>query len=282
MEQQLSDFYDDLSQLNDYLGEGSDKGWSHELKKQILLLLYKLKNESRRLDNNEVESELIAIETSLGYGAGGNNAINNSQVEDHQLRLMELTESNADLSPESNTESSTESNVESNIEQNEQVESEEESIDCEVVDKAIGEPSANISEEQETNQDIDDSIETESSVVEEVIEEECKQASIQLILCNCPGRDAARELAQGIVKARLAACVNIIANIGAIYWWDGEIKDTAECQLQIKTSNQSLEDIIRYIKQNHPNDVPEIIAMQVENGNQDYFDWVKQETYDRE
>lgn len=245
MEQQLSDFYDDLSQLSGYLGEGSEKGWSHELKKQILLMLHKLKNESRRLENNEVESELIAIERSLGYGAGGNNAINISQTEEHQLRLMELAESN--------TETSTES--------------EEERTECEVVDKDI--------------EDI--TVETESSVIEDVvIDEEIKLASIQLVLCNCPGRDAARELAQGLVKARLAACVNIIANIGAIYWWEGEIKDTAECQLQIKTSNQSLEDVIHYIKQNHPNEVPEVIAMQVENGNQDYFDWVKQETYDRE
>ncbi|MCP3675293.1 MAG: hypothetical protein GY829_12580, partial [Gammaproteobacteria bacterium] len=56
----------------------------------------------------------IAIETSFGYGAGGNNTINNSQVEDHQLRLMELAKSN----------------TESNIEQEEQIESEEESTDC--------------------------------------------------------------------------------------------------------------------------------------------------------
>ncbi|MCP3675294.1 MAG: divalent-cation tolerance protein CutA [Gammaproteobacteria bacterium] len=50
------------------------------------------------------------------------------------------------------------------------------------------------------------------------------------------------------MKTRLAACVNIIANIGVIYWREGEIKYNAECQLQIKTSNQSLDDIIHYIK----------------------------------
>ncbi len=280
MEQQLSDFYEDLSQLSDYLGEGSEKGWSHELKKQILLLLHKLKSQCRRLENIEVESELMSIEISLCYGVGGNNAINNSQVEDHQLRLMELAAST--------TVTSTDTSLETSVDQEGLTESEEESADCEVVDNDIDEPSVSISEidiseKQETSPSIDDIIVgTESSVIEEVVVEEKKQASIQLILCNCPGRDAARELAQGLVKARFAACVNIIANIGAIYWWDGEIKDTAECQLQIKTSNQSLDDIIHYIKQNHPNEIPEIIAMQVEKGNQDYFDWVKQETYDRE
>jgi len=89
-------------------------------------------------------------------------------------------------------------------------------------------------------------------------------------------------LAQGIVKARLAACVNIIANIGSIYWWEGEVKDTAECQLQIKTASSCVEDVIHYIKQNHPFDVPEILVFPVDKGNEDYFDWVKQETADKQ
>ncbi|MCP4271680.1 MAG: divalent-cation tolerance protein CutA, partial [Gammaproteobacteria bacterium] len=81
---------------------------------------------------------------------------------------------------------------------------------------------------------------------------------------------------------RLAACINIIANIGSIYWWKGEIHDTAECQLQIKTSHQSLSDTIDYIKQYHPNDIPEILVIPINEGNTKYFEWVKQETYDRE
>ncbi|MFT5451038.1 MAG: periplasmic divalent cation tolerance protein, partial [Enterobacterales bacterium] len=110
---------------------------------------------------------------------------------------------------------------------------------------------------------------------------EAEKSKIQLILCHCPGRDAARELARGLVQTRLAASVNIIANIGSIYWSEGEIKDTAESQLQIKTSIDRLEDTLHYIKQNHPNDVPEILSIGVEKGNDDYFEWVKQETSDK-
>lgn len=105
------------------------------------------------------------------------------------------------------------------------------------------------------------------------------QTDIRLVLCNCPGRDTARELARNIVESRLAACINIIANIGSIYWWEGEIQDSAECQLQIKTSESRLQQLIEYIKQHHPDDVPEILAFPVNSGNEDYFDWVNQETH---
>jgi len=248
METQLTDFYEDLSLLSDCLGEGIEKEWSHELRKEILLLLHKLKNNSRRLANFDIESELIAIEVTLGYGSGSTiNEIEASQIEEHQLRLIELTDQNAEISDEV------------------------------VLEESVDEP---LDELKEQNKNITD--ESSVELKTEVKMEESSKPKLQLILCNCPGRDAARELAHGLIKARLAACVNVIANIGSIYWWQGEIKDTAECQLQIKTSNQSFDDVIQYIKQNHPNDVPEILGVPVDKGNEDYFDWVKQETYDRE
>ncbi|PCJ46819.1 MAG: hypothetical protein COA74_13030 [Gammaproteobacteria bacterium] len=132
-------------------------------------------------------------------------------------------------------------------------------------------------DEQEGEEKIDEKTEDLEQLVSENVD-----AKMQLILCNCPGRDVARELAHGLVRSRLVACVNIISNIGSIYWWDGEIKDTAECQLQIKTSNERLDDTLNYIKQNHPNTIPEILCFKVDKGNEDYFDWVKRETSDKQ
>ena len=241
MEQQFSDYYQGLTQLSNYLGEGIERRWSHELRKQILLLLHKLKNSSRKQADTEIESELISIEVTLGYGSGSSKEPEISQIEDHQLRLLELVESKSNAK------------------------------------FIVEEDSTDENGEVEESVDLLDFVADESSTDLQLV-----TSNIQLILCNCPGRDAARELAYGLVNARLAACVNIIANIGAIYWWQGEIKDTAECQLQIKTSHQSLDDVIQFIKHKHPNDVPEILAITVDKGNNDYFDWVKQETYDRE
>jgi periplasmic divalent cation tolerance protein len=104
------------------------------------------------------------------------------------------------------------------------------------------------------------------------------EARINITLCNCPSRDEAREIARGLVEERLAACVNLIANIGAIYRWNGEIHDTAECQLQIKSSPGREDQIIQYIEQHHSNEVPEIVTIPITTGNNSYFSWVHEET----
>jgi len=169
----------------------------------------------------------------LGYGSGSAILPDAIAVEEHQFRLLELSEelSIRSVEPEPEPESETEIEITSTALPDEE---------------AVG---------LESNQ-------------------------IQLILCNCSGRDKAREVAHGLVKSRLAACVNIIANIGSIYWWEGEIKDTAECQLQIKTTSKRTEEVISYIKNQVDEQTPEILAFPVEMGNEDYFNWVKQETKD--
>jgi periplasmic divalent cation tolerance protein len=262
MDQNYSNLYEDVTLLSDCLGEGTEKQWSHALRKQILQLLHKLKSMSRRAKNHELEAELISIEVTLGYGSGEFEVPNISLIEDHQLRLLELAELTRIFPALSPSVDYTEDNII-------KYESDDVNIDTAIaMEKAV-----ELSSEPGK---VDSNLFTETET-----ETETEKPKIQLILCNCPGRDAARELAKGLVQTRLAACVNIIANIGSMYWWEGEIKDTAECQLQIKTSTVRLEDTLNYIKQNHPNDVPEILSIGVEKGNDDYFEWVKQETSDK-
>jgi len=234
MEQQHQNYFADLSLLGDYLEEGSLQGWSHLLRKNILLLLHKLIITSRKAANTKLEDELVALEVSLGFGAGTDFEPERLRVEDHQIRILEF------------------------------------------IDKSVQAVNTETVIESETTND------TKPVDENEIMEKTTKQGVIQLVMCNCPGRDAARELARHLIEARLAACINIIANIGSIYWWKGEIHDTAECQLQIKTSHQSLNDVIDYINQYHPGEVPEILVIPINEGNQEYFKWVKQETYDRE
>ena len=285
MDQNYSNLYEDITLLSDCLGEGTEEQWSHELRKQILQLLHQLKSTSRRAENHELEAELVAVEVTLGYGSGQFEVPSISLIEDHQLRLLELAELTKifpKLSPSVDY-------VENNIIKNE---SDDASMDKAIaIETPLVEPvglNDDIDIEPtitETNEQILNEPEMAGSNLftesESESESESEKSTIQLILCNCPGRDAARELARGLVQNRLAACVNIIANIGSMYWWEGEIKDTAECQLQIKTSTSNLEDTFHYIKQNHPNDVPEILSIGVEKGNEDYFEWVKQETSDK-
>jgi len=251
-----------------------------------------LKTSSRKSGNSNLADELVALEVSLGFGVGDDFQPEQSRIEDHQLRILELidnseepetkepeTEESETKEPETKEPETKEPETkepETKEPETEEPEIEETIIEYETTDEKqmLGE-SETVTDLKIVNQLTQDVVETNEDKTD-------KHGIIQLVMCNCPGRDAARELARNLIEARLAACINIIANIGSIYWWQGEIHDTAECQLQIKTSHQSLNDVIDYIKQHHPGDVPEILVIPINEGNEEYFEWVKQETYDRE
>jgi periplasmic divalent cation tolerance protein len=88
----------------------------------------------------------------------------------------------------------------------------------------------------------------------------------------------ARKLADKLLAARKAACVNIITEVSSQYWWQGKIEKAAEVMLVVKTRAALFDDLIALVKQNHPYTVPEIIALPVIGGNPDYLAWLDQET----
>ena len=95
-----------------------------------------------------------------------------------------------------------------------------------------------------------------------------------LVLCTCPDADTANELAVGLVEQRLAACVNVLPGVTSVYGWEGRVEKSSEQLLLIKTEAAGLPGLEAFIKQQHPYEVPEIIAIPIEGGSQDYFDWI--------
>jgi len=90
--------------------------------------------------------------------------------------------------------------------------------------------------------------------------------------------EAAPGLARALVEERLVACVNIVPRIRSIYRWQGKIEDGEEALLLLKTTSERLDRLTARIKELHPYEVPEIIALTVnpEEGNPDYIDWVRE------
>ena len=140
--------------------------------------------------------------------------------------------------------------------------------------KLNGEPE----KQQADDYDIEFHPATKHAPAQSVEEVHTEPAQIHLTICNCTSRDEARDIARGLVENGLAACVNVIANIGSVYSWQGEIHDTTECQLQIKSAPELDQKIQEFIIEKHSNEVPEIISVPISKGNQSYFDWVKEET----
>lgn len=97
-----------------------------------------------------------------------------------------------------------------------------------------------------------------------------------LVLCTCPDQQSAQALAYSVVHNKLAACVNILPAITSIYRWQDKIEQTSEVLLHIKTSTHCLTELCQLLKQQHPYDVPEIIALDITSGDNDYLNWINE------
>lgn len=99
-----------------------------------------------------------------------------------------------------------------------------------------------------------------------------------LVLTNLPDREAAGKLARELVDRRLAACVNILGDCTSVYRWQGQVEETAEVPMLIKTTAAAYPALQQAIGELHPYELPEIIAVPLAQGLPAYLDWVAAET----
>lgn len=97
-----------------------------------------------------------------------------------------------------------------------------------------------------------------------------------LVLTTFPDMDTAKRLAQEIVQAELAACVNILPQAQSIYMWQGKQCMDTEHIVFIKTTDKGYLELQSYIQNRHPYELPEIIATPITRGLEKYLDWVTQ------
>lgn len=99
-----------------------------------------------------------------------------------------------------------------------------------------------------------------------------------LVITNFPDTNTARLVADRLMTEKLAACVNILAPCRSIYSWQGKIENAEEHPLLIKTTPARYKAVEALIKEMHPYELPEIIALRVERGLPQYLAWVADET----
>ena len=96
----------------------------------------------------------------------------------------------------------------------------------------------------------------------------------QLVLTTCPDEVIAKQIATQLVTEKLAACVNIVPNLTTIYYWDDSLRCGTEVQLLIKTTEQNFAALNARMNQLHPYDVVEIIALNIQQGDKQYLNWI--------
>jgi len=104
-----------------------------------------------------------------------------------------------------------------------------------------------------------------------------KEASEIVVFITIDTKEEAQRIAKVLLEQRKAACVNIIPGVSSLFWWEDKLDSAQESLLIVKTKASVLNEVIRLVKEIHSYDVPEIIAMPIVGGNQDYLEWIGKE-----
>jgi periplasmic divalent cation tolerance protein len=90
--------------------------------------------------------------------------------------------------------------------------------------------------------------------------------------------EEAANIARALVEGRLAACVNIVTNLRSIYSWQGKVEDESEVLMVVKTQKKLFHSLSQKVKEMHSYTVPEIIAVPIVEGSEEYLKWLKEVT----
>ena len=101
--------------------------------------------------------------------------------------------------------------------------------------------------------------------------------AIVVFMTAANGEEAAR-LADMLVGANLAACVQILPGIESVYRWQGKIERQSEVLLLAKTKKSKFDELEREVRALHSYDTPEIIAVPILIGSGPYLEWLIQST----
>ena len=97
-----------------------------------------------------------------------------------------------------------------------------------------------------------------------------------ICLITVPNEEKAKALGRNLVNEKLAACANTVPGLTSIYRWKGEVCEDREVLLILKTLQSKFDMIVRQVKLLHEYEVPEIISLPIEDGLEDYLNWIKE------
>ncbi|KXJ72830.1 divalent-cation tolerance protein CutA isoform X2 [Aedes albopictus] len=113
-----------------------------------------------------------------------------------------------------------------------------------------------------------------SSMSSDSAAEKYQPGTHSIAYVTTPNANSAKELARKLIEHKLAACVNIIPGLTSIYQWEGKMNEDQEILLMIKTRTSRVDELSKFVRENHPYSVAEVITVPIENGNPPYLDWL--------
>jgi periplasmic divalent cation tolerance protein len=96
------------------------------------------------------------------------------------------------------------------------------------------------------------------------------------VTTTLPDKVAAERLSETVVAARLAACAQVLGPVSSTYLWNGSVEHAQEWYCHMKTTVHLLPDLENRIRELHPYELPEIIALPISHGDERYLDWIRE------
>lgn len=99
-----------------------------------------------------------------------------------------------------------------------------------------------------------------------------------IVFVTTSNNEEAARIADALVSERLAACVNIVAAVDSVYRWEGKVEHERESLMIIKSTGQRYIELERRIKELHSYSTPEVVALIIERGSEQYLKWLREST----
>ena len=100
------------------------------------------------------------------------------------------------------------------------------------------------------------------------------------VFSTASSAEEAEKIARVLVEERLAACVNVLPGARSVYRWKGAIESSDEWVLIIKSSRERFDRLRARLEKIHSYEVPEVVALAVVDGSNNYLNWLEAELSD--
>ena len=104
--------------------------------------------------------------------------------------------------------------------------------------------------------------------------------AFRVVLSTAGSEEEGARLANSLVERKLCACVNLVPGVRSFYRWEGAVQDDAEVLLIMKTTREKLQALTDHLTEIHGYEVPEVLAITLEEGSASYLEWLAESCAD--